>query len=69
MPMHPTHAEHNDANTDLRPYWRRAHHDWRFWVAMVLMSAAITIYVLTQDLRFVPRSQQVPAPIPASDVH
>src|ERR1035441_5019093 len=24
-----------------RPYWKRAHHDWRFWVALVLMLAAM----------------------------
>jgi hypothetical protein len=23
-----------------RPYWKRAHHDWRFWVALFLMMAA-----------------------------
>ena len=37
------------------PYWRRAHHDWRFWVALVLMLAAITIYVLSDDLALLPR--------------
>jgi len=37
------------------PYWRRAHHDWRFWVALVLMLVAITIYVLSDDLAFLPR--------------
>ena len=35
------------------PYWRRAHHDWRFWLAMLMMTAAITTYVMTQDLSFV----------------
>ena len=65
MPIQNLHAARHDANTDPRPYWRRAHHDWRFWIAMVLMSAAITIYVLTEDLRFLPRSQQLP-PVPAS---
>jgi hypothetical protein len=38
-----------------RPYWRRAHHDWRFWVGLVLMLAAMAIYVMTDDLAFVPR--------------
>jgi hypothetical protein len=38
------------------PNWKRAHHDWRFWAGLVLMLTAITIYVLSDDLAFVPRS-------------
>ena len=37
------------------PYWKRAHHDWRFWVGMVFMFAAITIYVMSDDLSLLPR--------------
>jgi hypothetical protein len=37
------------------PYWRRAHHDWKFWVALVLMLTARMVYVMTDDLAFVPR--------------
>jgi len=37
------------------PYWRRAHHDWRFWAGLILMLAAITIYVLSDDLALLPR--------------
>jgi|HubBroStandDraft_6_1064221.scaffolds.fasta_scaffold679784_2 hypothetical protein len=36
-------------------YWRRAHHDWRFWAALVLMLVAITIYVLSDNLALLPR--------------
>ena len=32
------------------PYWKRAHTDWRFWVGVVLMFAAIMTYVLSLDL-------------------
>jgi hypothetical protein len=45
---------HNDAHQDQLPYWKRAHHDWRFWVALFFMSAAITIYVLSNNLAFLP---------------
>jgi hypothetical protein len=38
-----------------RPYWRRIHHDWKFWVAVVFLSLAIGIYVVTVDLSSVPR--------------
>ena len=31
------------------PYWRRAHHDWRFWFGLVAMLVAIGIYVGTND--------------------
>jgi hypothetical protein len=37
------------------PYWKRAHHDWRFWVAMVITFAAIAMYVMSDDLSLVPR--------------
>ncbi len=39
------------------PYWKRAHHDWRFWVAVFLMFAAMIIYVMSNDLALRPRSQ------------
>ena len=39
---------------DEEPYWKRAHHDWRVWVAFFFMMAAITIYVLSDDLSFFP---------------
>jgi hypothetical protein len=38
------------------PYWKRAHHDWRFWAALVLMFLAITVYVLSDNLAFIPRN-------------
>jgi hypothetical protein len=37
------------------PYWRRAHHDWKFWFAMVMMFAAIGMYVMSDDLSMAPR--------------
>jgi hypothetical protein len=40
-----------------RPYWKRAHHDWRFLLGMVLVFAAIAIYVMSDDLSLVPRGQ------------
>jgi hypothetical protein len=40
-----------------RPYWKRAHQDWRVWVVVFLMIVGITIYVLSQDFSSFPRSQ------------
>lgn len=50
------------------PYWRRMHRDWRFWVGAVVMFAAISIYVLTGDLAWVPHHQShQQSPIQARD--
>jgi hypothetical protein len=38
-----------------RPYWKRAHLDWRVWVAAFFLFAAIAVYVWTVDLSIVPR--------------
>ena len=35
-------------------YWRRAHLDWKFWIALVLMFAAIAIYIMSDSLSFLP---------------
>jgi hypothetical protein len=42
--------------THVRPYWKRMHRSWPFWVGMVLVTAAITMYVLSDNLALVPRS-------------
>jgi hypothetical protein len=49
------HGNEGPAHRDVHPYWKRAHHDWRFWVGLVLMLAAIAIYVLSDDLALLPR--------------
>ncbi len=42
---------------DTFPYWKRAHQDWRFWIGMLLMVVAITVYVMSDDLSLVLHSQ------------
>jgi len=37
------------------PYWKRAHHDWRFWVGLTLMLAAMMVYVASDDLSIIPQ--------------
>ena len=56
-PMGETHHSHGQT-----PYWKRAHHDWRFWGAVFLMLAAMIIYVMSDDLALRPRSQPPQAP-------
>jgi len=53
--------ESNTVQKEHRPYWKRAHQDWRFWLALILMIVAMGIYVMTEDLSL--RPQQ---PIPSS---
>jgi len=48
---------HRDALNDQRPYWKRAHRDWRVWIGLFFMLAAITIYVLSDDLALLPHIQ------------
>jgi hypothetical protein len=36
------------------PYWRRAHHDWKFWLGLVLMLAAISMFALRRDMILLP---------------
>ena len=44
----------SNGESDPGPYWRRMHCDWRFWVGAVFMIAAISIYVLSGDLAWIP---------------
>jgi len=46
-----------------RPYWKRAHQDWRVWVGVFLIGAAMFIYVMSDDLSVRFRSQPQPTPI------
>jgi len=39
------------------PYWKRAHTDWRFWFGVMLMFAAMIIYVMSFDLALRPQLQ------------
>ena len=39
-----------------RPYWKRAHRDWRVWVVVFFLFAALFVYVMSDDLALVPRS-------------
>jgi hypothetical protein len=43
-----------------RPYWKRAHRDWRVWVGLFFMLAAMTIYILSEDLSFFGSGHRAP---------
>jgi hypothetical protein len=46
--------EHEREPKDPRPYWKRMHLHWPMWIALVLMFTAIAIYVMSDDLAFLP---------------
>jgi hypothetical protein len=51
-----------------RPYWKRAHRDWRFWIALLLMIAAMAVYVVSEDFAWLPRGRmQHPHQTPAEN--
>jgi hypothetical protein len=49
------HGHHHETHVP-RPYWKRAHRDWRFWIAVFFVFNALAIYVLGDDLALVPRA-------------
>jgi hypothetical protein len=61
------HAERDRAfDGPHRPYWRRMHRSWFFWVAAAAMLAAMVIYVTSINLAFRPRARSQP-PLPAGN--
>ena len=59
-----THAKHHHSGSDghhsggdhQKPYWKQAHHDWKFWIAIILMLAAMGVYIGTVDLSVQPNA-------------
>jgi len=39
-----------------RPYWKRPHIQWAFWIGVFLMAVALLVYIFSVDLALVPRS-------------
>ena len=45
-----------------RPYWKRIHHTWSFWIFLSLMFIGIIYYIMTVDFSSVPDKQKVRTP-------
>ena len=43
-----------------KPYWKRAHQDWRMWVGVILMLAAMVVYVTSDDFAMLPADDAMP---------
>ena len=55
----PSQHPHGNPNSDSargghRPYWQRAHRDWRLWVGVLAILVAMLIYIVTEDLTWWP---------------
>ena len=57
----PRDHEHPHHHTTWRP-----HHDWRVWLAVLLMLALVGVYVMTMDLSWRPGSGPT-QPMPANN--
>ena len=55
-------SDFSRSHHDHVPYWKRAHTDWRFWIGVLLMLAAMIAYVLSDDLAWGPSSRSQPPP-------
>jgi hypothetical protein len=43
-----------------RPYWNRAHQDWRAWGIVLLMLVTMVIYLMSGDLAWSPDGHSQP---------
>ena len=44
----------HEQKRDDRPYWRRAHRDWRFWVGACCVLVAMILFVAGYSLVWLP---------------
>jgi len=74
-PKHDHHRFENPNGEELPhrhpPYWKHAHRDWRIWFCVILMLAAMAVYLMTGDLRWrihgQPQQSQQPNSAPAGN--
>jgi len=48
---------HSKNHHDDKPYWKRMHHSWGFWIFLFLMFIGIIYYIMSVDFAFAPRKQ------------
>ena len=44
----------NKNGNEHKPYWKRIHHTWSFWVFLLLMLGGIIYYIMSVDFAFAP---------------
>jgi hypothetical protein len=63
QPGHP-HTQYKHEHPHAVPYWKRAHKDWKFWVAVLLMLLAMAVYIRTDELAIRPNHAQLQQQVP-----
>ena len=61
------HPDQHEQYIENLPYWKRAHHDWKFWVALSLMLTSMLIFIVSLNESVQPEiqtTQQLKQPIP-----
>ena len=56
--------DHITVHHEHKPYWKRVHHTWSFWIFLFLMLAAMIYYMLSGNLSRWPyyiQPQQAPS--------
>lgn len=51
--------EHNNIHHGRRSYWIGAKRDWRVWVGVIIMLAAIMYYVMSENFSLAPHRQMM----------
>jgi hypothetical protein len=46
---------HRTTHAEKRPYWQRAHCDWRFWAGVTFIFVAFFIFIISDNLALIPR--------------
>lgn len=50
-------SDHSSFHESHRPYWKRAHRDWRVWVGVFVMLIAMAIFVMSDYFAWLPRGR------------
>jgi len=58
-------GHHSEGQIERPGWWRRAHRDWRLWVAVGLMLIGMIVYLMTMD-EAVPPGGPAGQPMPAA---
>jgi hypothetical protein len=49
--------DHITVHHEHKPYWKRVHHSWIFWIFLFLMFIGIVYYIMSVDFVLVPQKQ------------
>jgi hypothetical protein len=54
--------ENTNEHNQHRPYWKRLHHSFVFWIFLLLMFIAIVYFIMTVDFAFTPHQEMKQPP-------